>query len=81
MVGTVATGFLGMNLFNHTDMGVWEKIVVFLLVFVPTILLTAYTVLISRRLALSQLGGAFRPGHVGRVRFPSDDVRHQEHKQ
>lgn len=51
MVGTVATGFLGMNLFSHSDLGMWEKIAVFLIVFIPTIALTAYTVLISRRLA------------------------------
>lgn len=51
MVGTVATGFLGMNLFNHTDYGFWEKSAIFMIVFIPTIALTAYTVLISRRLA------------------------------
>jgi hypothetical protein len=51
MVGTVATGFLGMNLFNHQDFGVLEKTAIFLIVFIPTIALTAYTVLISRRLA------------------------------
>jgi hypothetical protein len=51
MVGTVATGFLGMNLFSQSDLGAWEKLAVFLVVFIPTIFLTAYTVLISRRLA------------------------------
>ncbi|HUQ29645.1 MAG TPA: hypothetical protein VM051_13705 [Usitatibacter sp.] len=51
MVGTVATGFLGMNLFSHSDLGAVEKLAIFLVVFVPTIALTAYTVLISRRLA------------------------------
>jgi hypothetical protein len=51
MVGTVATGFLGMNLFSHSDLGTWEKSAIFLVVFIPTIALTAYTVLISRRLA------------------------------
>jgi hypothetical protein len=51
MVGTVATGFLGMNLFSHSDLGTWEKTAIFLVVFIPTIALTAYTVLISRRLA------------------------------
>ena len=51
MVGTVATGFLGMNLFSHSDLGMLEKIAIFIVVFVPTIALTAYTVLISRRLA------------------------------
>ena len=51
MVGMVATGFLGMNVFSHSDLGIPEKIAVFLAVLVPTILLTGYTVLISRRLA------------------------------
>jgi uncharacterized membrane protein YdfJ with MMPL/SSD domain len=51
MVGMVATGFLGMNLFNHTEMGTAGKIAVFIAVFVPTIVLTGFTVLISRRLA------------------------------
>ena len=51
MVGTVATGFLGMNLFSQSDLGAWEKTAIFLVVFIPTIALTAYTVMISRRLA------------------------------
>ena len=51
MVGTVATGFLGMNLYSHSDLATWEKIGIFLIVFIPTIALTAYTVMISRRLA------------------------------
>jgi len=51
MVGTVATGFLGMNLFSQSDLGPWEKTAIFLVVFIPTIALTAYTVMISRRLA------------------------------
>jgi len=51
MVGTVATGFLGMNLFSQSDLGPWEKSAIFLVVFIPTIALTAYTVMISRRLA------------------------------
>src|SRR5207253_1561818 len=51
MVGTVATGFLGMNLFAHADLGTWEKAAIFIVVFIPTVFLTAYTVMISRRLA------------------------------
>ena len=51
MVGMVATGFLGMNIFDHAAMGPWEKTLIFLAVFIPSIFLTAYTVLISRRLA------------------------------
>lgn len=51
MVGMVATGFLGMNIFEHASYGPWEKAGIFLAVFIPSILLTGYTVLISRRLA------------------------------
>ncbi|MBC8021590.1 MAG: hypothetical protein H7Y14_00630 [Burkholderiales bacterium] len=51
MVGMVATGFLGMNIFDHASLGPWEKTAIFLAVFLPAIALTAYTVLISRRLA------------------------------
>lgn len=51
MVGTVATGFLGMNLYSHADLPMWEKFIIFLLVFLPTTALGIYTVAISRRLA------------------------------
>jgi hypothetical protein len=51
MVGMVATGFLGMNIFEHHNLETWQKFAVFLAVFVPAVALTAYTVLISRRLA------------------------------
>jgi hypothetical protein len=51
MVGTVVTGFLGMNLYAHADLPVGEKFLIFLVVFVPTIALGIYTVVISRRLA------------------------------
>ena len=51
MVGMVATGFLGMNIFDHGAFGPWEKTAIFLAVFIPAIALTGYTVLISRRLA------------------------------
>ena len=51
MVGTVVTGFLGMNLYAHADLPTWDKFVIFMVVFVPTIALGVYTVAISRRLA------------------------------
>ena len=51
MIGTVVTGFLGMNLYSHSDLAVWEKFVIFLIVFIPTMALGIYTVAISRRLA------------------------------
>ena len=49
MVGTVATGFLGMNLFSHSELGAWERMAIFIIVFIPTIALTMYTLSISRR--------------------------------
>ena len=51
MVGTVATGFLGMNLYAHADLPMFEKFLIFLAVFIPTTALGVYTVMISRRLA------------------------------
>ena len=51
MVGTVATGFLGMNLFSHDAMPTGVKIAIFLIVFVPTTFLALYTVVVSKRLA------------------------------
>ena len=51
MVGTIVTGFLGMNLYSHADLPTWEKLFIFAIVFVPTVVLALYTVIISRRLA------------------------------
>ncbi|MCI4677671.1 hypothetical protein K9U39_02900 [Rhodoblastus acidophilus] len=51
LTGTITTGFLGMNLFNHADLPTAERIMIFFAVFVPTSLLTFYTVMKSRRLA------------------------------
>jgi hypothetical protein len=51
MVGTVVTGFLGMNLFNHTELKAWDKFWIFAVVFVPTMALGLYTVVISKRIA------------------------------
>ncbi len=51
LVGTVTTGFLGMNLFDHTSLGAAEKFATFMAVFVPTMLLTLYTVMKSSRLS------------------------------
>ena len=50
MVGMVATGFLGMNVFEHHNLEWWQKVGIFMIVFIPSIALTAYTVIISRRL-------------------------------
>jgi hypothetical protein len=51
MVGTVVTGFLGMNLYSHSDLPTLEKALIFSLVFIPTTALALYTVIISRRIA------------------------------
>ncbi len=51
MVGTVVTGFLGMNLYSHNDLPTLEKFMIFVVVFVPTVALGVYTVAISKRLA------------------------------
>jgi hypothetical protein len=51
LIGTVATGFLGMNLFSESDASWLTKSAIFLLVFVPTIALTFYTIVKSKRLS------------------------------
>ncbi|MBI5279465.1 MAG: hypothetical protein HY854_23740 [Burkholderiales bacterium] len=51
LIGTVTTGFLGMNLVAEADAPRWEKLLYFLLVFVPTIALTFYTIVKSKGLS------------------------------
>ncbi len=51
MVGTIVTGFLGMNLYSHSDLQTPTKLIIFFAVFIPTTLLALYTVMISRRIA------------------------------
>jgi hypothetical protein len=51
LIGTVTTGFLGMNLIDETEAQPIEKLIYFLLVFVPTAWLTFYTMVKSRRLS------------------------------
>jgi len=51
MVGTVATGVLGMNIFDHAALPSLTKFWIFMAVFIPTTLLALYTVVVSRRLA------------------------------
>jgi hypothetical protein len=51
LIGTVTTGFLGMNLFAESDASWITKVLLFLLVFVPTIALTFYTIVKSKRLS------------------------------
>ncbi|MBL8510931.1 MAG: hypothetical protein JNM52_04725, partial [Betaproteobacteria bacterium] len=51
MVGTIVTGFLGMNLYSHADLPTTTKLLIFFTVFVPTVALSLYTVVVSKRLA------------------------------
>jgi hypothetical protein len=51
LIGTVTTGFLGMNLFSESDASWFTKTVVFTIVFIPTIVLTFYTMVKSKRLS------------------------------
>jgi hypothetical protein len=51
LVGTVTTGFLGMNLIAEAEAPLPTKVGYFLLVFVPTIVVTFYTMVKSKRLS------------------------------
>jgi hypothetical protein len=51
LIGTVATGFLGMNLIAEADAPLPKKLMFFLMVFVPTVMLTFYTIVKSKRLS------------------------------
>jgi hypothetical protein len=51
LIGTVTTGFLGMNLIAEADASPGRKVLYFFLVFVPTIVLTFYTMAKSKGLS------------------------------
>ena len=51
LVGTTATGFLGMNLIAAADSPLWEKLALFFAVFLPSAALLFYTIVKSKRLA------------------------------
>ena len=51
LIGTVTTGFLGMNLIAEADASVAARIAMFVGVFLLTIVLTMYTIAKSRRLS------------------------------
>lgn len=51
LIGTVTTGFLGMNLIAWAEEPVWWRVAAFFIIFVPTAVLTLYTILKSRRLS------------------------------
>lgn len=50
-IGMLATGFLGMNIFSYTELDGLEKFGIFLAVFIPSALITFYTVFKARKLA------------------------------
>ena len=51
LIGTVTTGFLGMNLIAEADASRWTKLLYFVAVFVPTTVLTFYTMVKSKGLS------------------------------
>lgn len=51
MVGTITTGFLGMNLLAEAEAPLWRRLLVFGLTLVATIGLTVYTMAKSKRLS------------------------------
>jgi hypothetical protein len=51
LVGTITTGFLGMNLIAAAESSLLERVLLFLLFFVPTLWLVVYTVVKSKRLS------------------------------
>jgi CorA-like Mg2+ transporter protein len=51
LIGTVTTGFLGMNLIAEADNPLWVKFAYFMIVAVPTLWLTFYTMVKSKRLS------------------------------
>jgi len=51
LVATVATGFLGMNLFDETNQSAWVKLLIFLVVLVPSSLLVNYAIANSKVLS------------------------------
>lgn len=51
LIGTISTGFLGMNLIAEPDAPMARKLLYFALVFVPTTAITFYTVIRSKRLS------------------------------
>lgn len=52
LIGTLTTGFLGMNLFNHADYGWFDKLLIYAAVAVPMTGLILYAVVKSQRLSV-----------------------------
>lgn len=51
LIGTITTGFLGMNLIAAAENTLSIKLIYFMLIFIPVVALTVYTVVKSKRLA------------------------------
>lgn len=51
LIGTVTTGFLGMNILAWADLPIMERISYFIIVLIPCTVLTLYAVIRSRRLS------------------------------
>ena len=51
LIGTTTTGFFGMNLLAWADAPLLDRVVFFLVVLIPFVALTIYTLVKSRRLA------------------------------
>jgi len=51
LIGTITTGFLGMNLLAEADAPMWRRVLIFTLTIVLTIWLTLYTIAKSKRLS------------------------------
>ncbi len=51
LIGTIATGFLGMNLIDLTQVPLWHKLLYLIAVLVPVAALTFYTAAKSQRLS------------------------------
>jgi hypothetical protein len=51
LIGTITTGFLGMNLIAEADAPMGRRLVIFAMVFIVTLLLTAYTINKSKGLS------------------------------
>ena len=51
LIGTVATGFLGMNLISETEAPIWLRVLTFVGVLAATIVITVYTIAKSKRLS------------------------------
>ena len=51
LIGTITTGFLGMNLLAEAEAPLWRKVMWFGIVFAFTASLTLYTMVKSRRLS------------------------------